>query len=164
VLELAKGKFTTDPSILSGGVYFSHEFDKKEDWILQANASEGGTLVRMVLHNHTARTTKKIFDTFSSGDDYGFNKTVVPVKLMTYGDENLVSRSQAKRLLVRFERFKTVTLDFSGVTSVGQAFADEVFRVFTSKHPGVELIPVHANADVKRMIARAQALAASGRH
>ncbi|MBE7419183.1 MAG: DUF4325 domain-containing protein [Ideonella sp.] len=180
VLELAKGKFTTDPAnhsgegiffssrmfdefdVLSGEVYFSHEFDKKEDLILQRNAPRDGTLVRMVLHNHTARTTKKVFDRFTSDDEYGFNKTVVPVKLMRYGDDNLVSRSQAKRLLSRFDRFKIVMLDFSGVASVGQAFADEVFRVFRLKHPEVELIPMHASSEVKRMISRAEALGAAG--
>ena len=153
VLELAKGKFTTDPAnhsgegvfftsrmfdqfvIASGEVFFSHDFDDREDWILQAGSAHGGTLVRMVLHNHTARTLKKVFDRFTSDDDYGFTKTVVPVKLMRYGDDNLVSRSQAKRLLARCDRLKVVVLDFSGVASVGQAFADEVFRVFGIRHP-----------------------------
>jgi biotin operon repressor len=180
VLELAKGKFTTDPAnhsgegiffssrmfdefdILSGEVYFSHEFDKREDWILQRSAVRGGTLVSMKLHNHTARTIKKVFDKFTSDEDYGFTKTVVPVKLMRYGDDNLVSRSQAKRLLARFDRFKVVVLDFSGVASIGQAFADEVFRVFRSKHPDVELVPLHASSEVKRMISRAEALADAG--
>lgn len=177
VLELAKGKFTTDPEnhsgegiffssrmfdefdILSGEVYFAHEFDKKEDWILQRSSPRDGTLVIMVLHNHTARTTKKVFDKFSWGDDYGFNTTVVPVKLMRYGDDNLVSRSQAKRLLARVDRFKVVMLDFSGVASIGQAFADEVFRVFRSKHPEVQLVPIHASSEVRRMISRAEVLA-----
>ena len=181
VLELAKGKFTTDPAnhsgegiffssrmfdefvISSGEVYFSHQFDDKEDWILQSSSASGGTLVRMVLHNHTARTTKKVFDKFTSDDDYGFTKTVVPVKLMRYGDDNLVSRSQAKRLLARFDKFKTVVLDFSGVAGVGQAFADEVFRVFTSKNPGVEIVPIHASSEVKRMISRAESLGALGK-
>jgi len=180
VLELAKGKFTTDPRnhsgegifftsrmfdefmISSGEVFFSHEFDKKEDWILQSASAQGGTLVMMVLHNHTARTTKKVFDKFTSDDEYGFTKTVVPVKLMRYGDDNLVSRSQAKRLLARFDRFRTVVLDFSGVATVGQAFADEVFRVFRSKNPGVEIVPIHASSEVKRMITRAEALGALG--
>ena len=179
VLELAKGKFTTDPAhhsgegiffssrmfdkfvILSSEVYFSHEFDKREDWILQPTAAGGGTLVRMVLQNHTARTIKKVFDKFISDDEYGFTKTVVPVKLMRYGDDALVSRSQAKRLLARFERFKVVMLDFSGVAMIGQAFADEVFRVFRSKHPEVDLIPIHASSEVKRMISRAEALGVS---
>ncbi|MCW5621869.1 MAG: DUF4325 domain-containing protein, partial [Burkholderiales bacterium] len=178
VLELAKGKFTTDPShhsgegifftsrmfdeftIFSGGVYFSHTFDQSEDWILQASTAKPGTLVRMELHNHTARTTRKVFDKFASDEDYGFTKTVVPVKLMTYGDDNLVSRSQAKRLLSRFDRFKVVILDFTSVASIGQAFADEVFRVFKLKHPEVELVPIHANSEVKRMISRAIVLGA----
>lgn len=176
VLELAKGKFTTDPRnhsgegifftsrmfdeflISSGEVFFSHQFDETEDWILQSSTSSGGTLVKMVLNNHTARTTKKIFDKFTSDDDYGFTKTVVPVKLMRYGDDNLVSRSQAKRLLARFDRFKTVVLDFSGIASVGQAFADEVFRVFRAKNPGVEVVPIHTSSEVKRMITRAESL------
>lgn len=180
VLELAKGKFTTDPAnhsgegifftsrmfdrfvIASGEVYFSHDFEEKEDWILQASSASGGTLVRMVLHNHTARTLKKVFDKFTSDDDYGFTKTVVPVKLMRYGDDNLVSRSQAKRLLSRFDRFKVVVLDFSGIASVGQAFADEVFRVFKTKHPEVEIVPIHSSSEVKRMISRATSLGAGG--
>lgn len=180
VLELAKGKFTTDPvnhsgegiffssrmfdefDILSGEVYFSHEFEKKEDWILQRGTPPGsGTLVTMKLHNHTARTTRKVFDRFTSDEDYGFTKTVVPVKLMRYGDDNLVSRSQAKRLLARFDRFKVVMLDFSGVASIGQAFADEVFRVFRGRHPEVDLVPIHASSEVRRMITRAESLAGS---
>lgn len=180
VLELAKGKFTTDPArhsgegifftsrmfdsfeILSGEVYFSHEFEAKEDWILQGAQDDSGTSVHMQLHNHTARTLKKVFDKFSSEPDYGFSKTVVPVKLMRYGDDNLVSRSQAKRLLARFDRFKVVVLDFSEVATIGQAFADEVFRVFELQHPQVEIVPINTSADVKRMISRASALAAQG--
>jgi biotin operon repressor/anti-sigma regulatory factor (Ser/Thr protein kinase) len=176
VLELAKGKFTTDPKnhsgegiffssrmfdrfvIASGEVFFSHEFEEKEDWILQASSASGGTLVRMILDNHTSRTLKKVFDKYTSDDDYGFTKTVVPVKLMRYGDDNLVSRSQAKRLLDRFDRFRVVVLDFSGVASIGQAFADEVFRVFRARHPDVEIVPVHASSEVKRMISRAESL------
>jgi anti-sigma regulatory factor (Ser/Thr protein kinase)/biotin operon repressor len=179
VLELAKGKFTTDPAnhsgegiffssrmfdefeIFSGEVYFSHEFDKREDWILQRSTPGDGTLVCMRLHNHTARTTKKVFDKFTSAEDYAFDKTVVPVKLMKYGDENLISRSQAKRLLARFDRFRIVMLDFSEVASIGQAFADEVFRVFRAKHPEVELVPVHTSSEVRRMITRAESLRTS---
>ena len=173
VLELAKGKFTTDPAnhsgegiffssrmfdnfvILSSSVYFSHEFDKKEDWIMQSTHTVTGTMVRMKLFNHTSRTTKKIFDKFSVGDDYGFTKTVVPVKLTQYGDDNLVSRSQAKRLLARIEKFKIVVFDFADVTSIGQAFADEVFRVFSIRHPDIEVTSINTTQDVKKMISRA---------
>jgi hypothetical protein len=56
----------------------------------------------------------------------------------------------------RVELFKIVMLDFTGVPTVGQAFADEIFRVFANEHPNLELIPVHANSEVKRMIQRAK--------
>jgi anti-sigma regulatory factor (Ser/Thr protein kinase) len=175
VLELAKGKFTTDPknhagegifftsrmfdsfTIVSGGVVFSHDFGKPEDWIHETEQSHQGTFVWMKLYNHTARTARKVFDQFSSGDDFAFNKTVVPVRLAKYGDDNLISRSQAKRLLARIELFKTVVLDFKEVPTIGQAFADEIFRVFANEHPGIELVPLHANAEVKRMIDRVRA-------
>ena len=170
VLELAKGKFTTDPkrhsgegiffssrifdrfSITSGSVNFSHQAKAQEDWILEAEES-GGTTVRMELANHTARSINKLFRQFTSGDDFGFTRTVVPVRLAQYGDDNLVSRSQAKRLIVRFEKFRTVVLDFKGVALIGQAFADEVFRVFALAHPEVELNPLNANKEVSQMIA-----------
>lgn len=174
ILELAKGKLTTDPKhhtgegiffssrmfddfyILSGGVYFSHKFGDEEDWILEREKYETGTTVWMKINNHTARTTKKIFDQYSSGDDYGFNKTVVPVRLAQYGNDKLISRSQAKRLLARVELFRIVMFDFTGVDSIGQAFADEIFRVFAQEHPEIELIPYKVNSAVKRMIDRAK--------
>lgn len=170
VLELAKGKFTTDPAnhsgegiffssracdnfaILSGGVYFDHEFDDKEDWILEAQKPSAGTMVFMKLQNHTSRKLRKIFDQFNSGDDIGFNKTVVPVKLARYGDDALISRSQAKRVLNRIDRFKTVIFDFDGVDTIGQGFADEVFRVFANRHPEISIQYIKANSDVKNMI------------
>jgi hypothetical protein len=74
------------------------------------------------------------------------------VGLARVEDENLVSRSQAKRLLARVDRFGSVVLDFAGVDSIGQAFADEIFRVFRLAHPGVLIIPINANSDVTRMI------------
>ncbi len=174
VLELAKGKFTTDPanhsgggifftsrmfddfSIVSGGVYFSHKYASQEDWISESGGIIDGTLVTLSLNNHTARTTKKVFDKFVTDDNYGFTKTVVPVKLTQYGDDSLVSRSQAKRLLARIDRFKVVEFDFAGVTTIGQAFADEVFRVFARQHPHIEITEINAVADVKRMISRAR--------
>lgn len=174
VLELAKGKFTTDPArhsgqgifftsrmfdrfvILSGNVYFSHEFNYLEDWIMETSPSQEGTIVFMKLNNNTARTSKKVFDDYSSGDDYAFSKTVVPVRLAQYGEEKLVSRSQAKRLMSRVDRFKTVVLSFHEVESIGQAFADEVFRVFRNQHPEIEIVYVNAQPEVEKMIRRAE--------
>lgn len=174
ILELAKGKLTTDPThhtgegifftsrmfdsfdILSGGVFFSHSFGEAEDWVIERANPNQGSMVWLKLNNHTSRTQKKVFDQYSSGDDYGFTKTVVPVRLAQYGNDKLISRSQAKRVLARVELFKTVVLNFEDVPTIGQAFADEIFRVFAQQHPHIELITVHANSEVKRMIERAR--------
>ena len=82
-------------------------------------------------------------------------KPVVPVRLAQFGDDKLVSRSQAKRVLVRIEKFKTVVFDFESVETIGQAFADEIFRVFKSRQPDIELIHLNANKQVTQMIMRA---------
>ena len=128
---------------------------RTEDWILENQKFQTGTGVFMKLKNNTARTVKKVFDEFTSGDEYGFTKTVVPVKLAQYGDEKLISRSQAKRLMMRVDRFKVVILDFDNVETIGQAFADEVFRVFAKQHPNIEIVPLRTNRNVKQMIHRA---------
>jgi hypothetical protein len=66
--------------------------------------------------------------------------------------ENLISRSQAKRLITRFEHFKEVVLDFEGIKLIGQPFADEIFRVFQGQHLQVHLIPVNANEEIRNTI------------
>ena len=179
LFELAKGKLTTDPTKHTGeGVFFSsrmfdrfaigadktyfgHKFGDDEDWISDWNAAIG-TTVSMVLGNHTNRTSQKIFDQFASPDgDYGFNKTVVPVKLAQYGNDKLISRSQAKRVVARLELFKVIILDFSGVPTIGPAFADEIFRVFAKEHPELTIRALHANSEVNRMIERARTSSAA---
>jgi uncharacterized protein DUF4325 len=72
-----------------------------------------------------------------------------------------MSRSQARWVLARFERFKEVFLDFSGIEFIGQAFADEVFRVYAADHPEIKLLAANANEQVSHMIWRAVAAAKS---
>jgi len=172
ILELAKGKLTTDPdnhtgegifftsrafdhfSILSRTLYFSHNRDR-QDWLIEDEGDSPGTQVRLVLSKTCDYTMQSIMDQYATPDEFAFNKTVVPVTLARHEGEKLVSRSQAKRLVARFERFKTVVLDFKGVEEIGQAFADEIFRVFATSHPGVDLISIHVEPPVQQMIDRA---------
>jgi hypothetical protein len=174
ILELAKGKFTTDPEhhsgegiffsskvfdlfdIRSGSLHFMHD-DGRDDLLIERPKNAPGTLVVMRLQNDSTRTTKEIFDKFAAPEEYTFAKTIVPVKLGQYEGEKLVSRSQAKRLIFRFEKFRTVILDFAGVEEIGQAFSDEVFRVFQKVHPETKLVPVNMTAAVKDMVSRAKA-------
>lgn len=175
ILELAKGKFSTDPDnhsgegiffsskvfdefdIRSGALHFSHDAGKV-DVLLERSAGSRGTTVFMQLANDSKRTTREVFDKFAAPEEYTFAKTLVPVKLARHEGEKLVSRSQAKRLTMRFERFQTVVLDFAGVEEIGQAFADEVFRVFQAAHPKTALVPTNMAPAVKAMVSRARAL------
>lgn len=175
ILELSKGKLTTDPEhhtgegifftsrsfdrfvIASGNLYFSHE-EKSGDWLLEEQEDIlQGTVIRMQINSLSNRKLFDVFNKYTSGEDFGFTKTHIPVALARYGDENLISRSQAKRLLARFDRFREIILDFDGVDSIGQAFADEIFRVFQNKYPNIHLSPIRASADVQKMIKRAKA-------
>jgi hypothetical protein len=175
ILELSKGKLTTSPEkhtgqgifftsrlldsfdILSGSVYYSHEIGNEDDWIVERPQYQSGTAIFMKLNKHTSKTCKRIFDQYSDKEDLGFIKTIVPVRLAQYGNDKLISRSQAKRVLARVELFKMVVFNFEGVPSIGQAFADEIFRVFANAHPEIELFSLNANSEVKRMIASAKA-------
>ena len=175
IIELAKGKFTTDPahhtgqgifftarmfdtfSIFSGDLFFSHA-GMEGDWLLETRADRKGTYVEMTIDAQSKRTAKEVFDRFSSTDgDYSFSKTHVPLSLAQHEGGILISRSQAKRVLARFEDFAEVFLDFKGVDSIGQAFADEIFRVFRQHHPDIKLVWANANAEVAQMIKRALA-------
>jgi biotin operon repressor len=171
ILELAKGKLTTDPAnhtgegiffsskifdafkIRSGNLYFMND-EGDPDFLLEHPKDAPGTFVHLRLANDAKRTTKEVFDKFAAPDECTFDRTVVPVRLAQYEGEKLVSRSQAKRLTMRFERFKIVMLDFSGVETIGQAFADEVFRVFHAAHSQIELVPFRMTPAVEGMVKR----------
>lgn len=178
ILELSKGKLTTDPENHSGegifftsrmfdrfdidskGLNFCHEDKQTYDILLDSkvmDADEQGTMVYMSIFRDSDREIQKVFDKFTSGpdDDFQFNKTIIPLKLATYDNEKLISRSQAKRVLARIERFTNVVFDFEDVPAVGQAFADEIFRVYAKKNPGITLLPVNMNSNVENMVNRA---------
>ncbi|TKJ30025.1 MAG: ArsR family transcriptional regulator [Chloroflexi bacterium B3_Chlor] len=172
ILELSKGKLTTDPQqhtgegifftsrafdhfqILSGDLFFAHD-TLGDDWLLETEDTGPGTYVILKIDPRSDRRLQEVFDRYAAeADDFGFTRTRVPVTLVRYGQENLVSRSQAKRLLARFERFREVILDFKGVDTIGQAFADEIFRVYPQKHPEVHLVPLNVKEQVANMIGR----------
>lgn len=175
ILELAKGKLTTDPArhsgqgifftsrlldsfnIFSGELFFAHKHDANRDWLLSGSDVVTGTSVSMRLSNESTRLDETVFARFSSADGQDFSKTTVPVDLARFGDEKLVSRSQAKRLLAGLDRFQTVVLDFSGVDTIGQAFTDEIFRVFARQHPRLAIIAVDANLNITEKINAAKA-------
>ena len=173
ILELTKGKLTTDKAKHSGeGIFFtSRMFDTfalesgtlaffrrrtTDDWLLEPESAPViGTNVVMVIATNATHTTKDIFDKFRAEfDEFGFSKTNIPLMLLKYEGEQLISRSQAKQLVARIDQFQEVILDFKGITSIGQAFADEVFRIYRREHPNVHLYPINTTPEVIGMIKR----------
>jgi anti-sigma regulatory factor (Ser/Thr protein kinase) len=170
ILELAKGKVTSDPEKHSGeGIFFtSRMFDRftiisgtlrfvghnNDDWLIESpDKNITGTGVYMEIARSAVRTTMDIFNLHTSeSEEYGFEKTKIPIRLMQHEGASLVSRSQAKRLLSRVEKFTEVILDFEGVSNIGQAFADEIFRIYRKSHPDVHLSWVNTGPDIVKMI------------
>jgi hypothetical protein len=171
ILELIKGKFTSDPQRHSGeGIFFtSRIFDiftlisdgmvfswlKKSNQFEFLNTSGGpGTTVTMGISTNSKLSLSDVFNEYADPDKHpGFYKTAIPLQIMQCGGDFLMSRSQARRLMNRFDRFREVVLDFAGVSFIGQGFVDEIFRVFANANPGTQLVSVNCTETVDRMIA-----------
>ncbi|MBU2471835.1 MAG: STAS-like domain-containing protein [Bacteroidetes bacterium] len=63
-----------------------------------------------------------------------------------------ISRSQARRVLSGLEKFKEIILDFKNVHSMGQGFADEVFRVWQRRNPQIKISEQNADENIRFMI------------
>jgi len=171
IQDLLKGKQTTAPKYHSGeGIFFTSKLVDKfvlscngkcltidnktiDDTFVESVRLKKGTLVHFEVDIPLRRDLMEIFKEYTN-EDFSFDRSQIKVKLFDSND-SYISRSQAKRLLHSMERFRRVELDFTGVRTVGQAFADEVFRVFSEKHPLIEITYKGANEDVEFMIKRA---------
>ena len=163
--ELFKGKLTTDSAhhsgegiffssrladefvIFSSGLIFTH--NRFENDQLENELPTNGTIVRMTLSNFSKKHAMDVFAQYADADS-GFSKTQIPLR--QYFESNPVSRSQAKRLCSRLDRFKEVTLDFTGLDWIGQGFAHQLFVVFQNEHPDIRLLPVGMSEDVEKMV------------
>ena len=150
--ELIKGKTTTMKEEHTGeGIFFSSKtvdvisfrshntkliFDNLiHDTIVEETKHLKGTEVIFRIKRRSKRAIADIFLQYAPEEyDYEFNKTKVVVKLFK---EDYISRSEAKRMVSRLDQFREIILDFKGVRSIGQGFADEVFRVFQNRHPRI---------------------------
>lgn len=166
ISELFKGKLTTDSYNHSGeGIFFSSRlmdefFIVSSGKIFTHNKYDNsmifdlidldvkGTCVIMSLSNYTNKRSIEVFDLYSN-EDGGFDKTKIPLKNIF--DTSPVSRSQAKRISNRLEKFREVVIDFQDVEWMGQGFAHQLFVIFAKEHSNTTLIPVNMNEDVTKM-------------
>jgi len=167
--ELSKGKTTTMPSHHTGeGIFFTSKATARFEiaswdlhWIIDNRRHDTavgaldpptpGTRVRVEVDREGGRDLGSVFAEYTDG--FEFSRTHTIVRLFEIGTA-FVSRSEAKRLVRNLEKFREVVLDFKGVRLVGQGFADEVFRVWSSAHPEVRLIPIAMNEPVAFMVER----------
>lgn len=174
LLELAKGKYTTAAeghsgmgvfvtsrmldrfAILSKGLVFAPRQDTEPlhfDW-LDTSPYLNGTVVLMDIALDSPRTAQQVYERFFTPDEVGgeaFHTTEIPVRLAQLSSQ-LISRSQGKWVVERATQFKTVILDFEGVEMVGQAFVDEVLRVFATAHPEVRLVLANTSPAVHQQL------------
>ena len=170
VQDLLKGKQTTDPERHTGeGIFFTSKvadaltiksFRKKitfnnliNDIFIQDISNKDGTRVTFVI---STNSQKKLEDTFSeySSNSYEFDKTIVTVRFYKMGSI-YISRSQARRIMTGLEKFRSIVLDFDQIKTIGQAFADEIFRVWQHHHPDIRITHEHSNENIEFMIKRA---------
>ena len=172
IQDLLKGKTTTAPKFHSGeGIFFtskaadifmleSHYYRLRIDnlindvFIEELRSSKRGTKVLFTISLNSKKHLIDIFKEYQTDPkEYAFDKTKIEIKLYTMGTI-YISRSQARRVLSALNRFRTVVLDFDKVPTVGQAFADEVFRVFKNAYPEIKIIPINMNEAVEFMVKR----------
>lgn len=171
--DLLKGKLTTKPQAHSGeGIFFTSKvagelvlesYDYKlvidntidDVFFGKLDSLKKGTRVVFSIPLKSDNHISEIFKYFQHDDTLGFTKTEIRVKLFTMGTMH-VSRSQARRMLVGLDKFKVIILDFDQVPTIGQAFADEIFRIFLIKHLDIEIKIINANEAVRFMIDRVE--------
>lgn len=168
IQELTKGKRTTDPARHAGeGIFFtSKAVDRfqleanglswmvdnvRDDHAVGTTTVTQGTRITLALDPSTTRSLRGVFDEFT--EDLEFTRTRPVLKLFEI-DTSFVSRSEAKRLLAGMDRFRTVEVDFRGVTSVGQGFVDELLRVWPASNPDTKITPINMNSAVEMMVRR----------
>ncbi len=169
---LLKGKHTTAPKGHSGqGIFFTSKiadgfliksFGKKvrfinvgkvEDVFLEDTKEKKGTVIFFSMSKDSRKNLRDVFTDYTEKDTFEFSKTKVVVALYKIS-RNLLSRSEARRIVLGLEDFKEVFLDFKGVETVGQGFVDEIFRVWQTAHPKKKIDYTNANENVEFMIKR----------
>lgn len=172
--DLLKGKVTTDPKAHTGeGIFFTSKAADRfilesfgyrmvvDNTIPDIFFQEGkkinhGTRVIFTIARTSTRHLNRIFEKYQSKPgSYAFDKTEIHIRLFTMGTV-YVSRSQARRILVGLEKFKKIILDFDRVPNIGQAFADEIFRVFQRRYPKIFIESVNVSETVRFMIERVE--------
>lgn len=174
IQEIIKGKLTTAARRHSGeGIFWTSKIAdefilKSYDYELIVNNNIEdytikklekplvGTEVYFEIAKNTDKSIRKLFRDYTFDTEHlTLDTTVIPINLYNEGDI-WISRSQAKKVLAGLTKYKKIIFNFAGVEVIGQAFADEIFRVFNIEHPEIILEPINMSDSVELMVSHAQ--------
>ena len=169
VQEVSKGKVTTDPARHTGeGIFFTSKVadrfeleanglswivdNVRDDVTVAPAAPRKGTRVRIEV---SLPLRRKLVQRLRSLDDGRAVRSHANggEALRDWRGVRLAVRGPTAR--ARPGAFPRGRARFRGVTSIGQGFADEVFRVWAAAHPATRLVPQRANETVAFMLGRA---------
>jgi hypothetical protein len=120
---------------------------------VKSGSTKGGTSVLMNVSTSSHNTLQNVFNKYSTDSNNSlFDRAEVPVSLARFDSENLMSRSQARRLFRNLEKFHEVCVDFKGIKLIGDSFADEIFRVFQNQHPNLKIECINANVHIENLV------------
>ncbi len=176
IQDLLKGKMTTAPKLHSGeGIFFTSKVGDEfvldsygyqfianntipDIFVKKVRGLKKGTKVIFRINLDKKYHLNDIFKKYTNqtkDSDYGFDKTEIRVRLYAIGGVH-ISRSQARRVIEGLHKFKIVVMDYEKVPMVGQAFADEIYRIFQNKYPNIQIENEHMNEGVAFMVERAK--------
>ena len=120
---------------------------------MKSGSTKEGTSVLMNVSTSSHNTLQNVFNKYSTDINNSlFDRAEVPVSLARFDSENLMSRSQARRLFRNLEKFHEVCIDFKGIKLIGDSFADEIFRVFQNQHPDLKIECINTNMQIENLV------------
>jgi anti-sigma regulatory factor (Ser/Thr protein kinase) len=168
IQALAKGKLTTAPDRHTGeGIFFTSKAVARfvvdsggTHWVVDNDLNDiavgsspvhQGTVITLEVGTQTQVDLQELFQAHQSGLE--FARTHLRLSLFAT-QSGVMSRSEARRVSEGLERFEEVVIDFEGVTTVGQGFADQLFRVWQGDHSGTRLRPINMIPEVADLVRR----------
>ena len=170
VLELAKGRVTTDEEnhsgdelntvihlfdeavIESNGIFLKY-INKTSSFSSGSSLQQKGTRIHLKINPDSKRTCGK---TFKKLFDIEHRYTSIPVSILRRNkNEQINSRNQAKTILSNINNIRKIKFDFNNVDLIGPAFADELIRGLNKKEKAIEVQWINSNEMIDIMMSHA---------
>jgi len=169
VLEIGKGKVTTDPESHSGYELYTviHLFDKvkidangisltyeKENnlWGIEISEQKKGTRIHLQINPESKRTCEQTFLRIFNNN----NRVSIPINLLKRpGNNSVNSRLQANCIFNNIDNINEIEFDFNNINLIGPAFADELVRKTKLKNKTASIKWINCNETIDLLMKHA---------